>query len=148
MGGTSGSMNGGRLVGCERGWMGRRGWCLMIAADRFPDPLRAMFALVNVAHRPNVRLWRGPAQCFLRLCRPNVFDVAFIDGDHHGPAVARDLRLVAGTMKANGRICCHDYEAPSHPGVTESVSQFCEPSEWCISECCHSLVILGQSGNV
>ena len=123
--------------------MGRRGWCLMIAADRFPDPLRAMLALANVAHRSNVRLWRGPAQSFLRLCRPNVFDVAFIDGDHHGPAVSKDLRLVARSVKPSGKICCHDYEAPKHPGVTDSVNQFCEQTEWCVSGRCHSLVILG-----
>jgi len=124
--------------------MGRGGCCSMIAADRFPDPLRAMLALANAAHRPNVRLWRGPAQSFLRLCRPSVFDVAFIDGDHHGPAVARDLRLVARTMKPGGKICCHDYEAPMHPGVTDSVNQFCEQTEWCVSGRCWSLVVLGQ----
>jgi hypothetical protein len=58
-------------------------------ADRLPDPLRAMLALANVAHRPNVRLWRGPAQSLLRLCRPDVFDVALIDGDHHALPVMR-----------------------------------------------------------
>lgn len=125
--------------------MGRGGWCLMIAADRFPDPLRAMLALAYVAHRPNVRLWRGPAQSLLRLCRPNTFGVAFIDGNHHGPAVARDLRLVARTMKPGRTVCCHDYEAPSHPGVTDSVNQFCEETEWGVSGRCWSLVVLGQS---
>ena len=102
-----------------------------------------MLALANVTHRPNVRLWRSPAQILLRLCRPNVFDVAFIDGDHHGPAVARDLRLVARAVKPGGKICCHDYEVPSHPGVTDSVNQFCGQTEWCVSGRCHSLVILG-----
>ena len=142
-----GSMNGGRLVGCGQGWIGRGGCCSLIAAAPFPDPLRAMLALANVAYKSNMRLWRGPAQGFLRLCRPNIFDVAFIDGQHHGPAVARDLQLVARTMKAGGKICCHDYEAPMHPGVTDSVNQFCEQSEWCISGRCHSLVVLAQSGN-
>jgi hypothetical protein len=93
-----------------------------------------MLALADVAHRPNVGLWRGSEQDFLRVCRPHVFDIALIDGDHHGSAVARALRLVARTMKSAGKICCHDYKAPSHPGVTDSVNQFSERTEWCVFE--------------
>ena len=84
-------------------------------------------------------------KAFCGFCRPNVFDVAFIDGDHHGSAVARDLRLVARKMKPGGKICCHDYEAPKHPGVTDSVNQFCKETEWCVSGRCWSLVVLDRS---
>ena len=86
----------------------------------------------------------SPAQSLLRLCRPNIFDVAFIVGDHHGPAVVWGLRLVARAVKPSGKICCHDYEAPKHPGVTDSVKRLCEEIEWCILGRCCSLVVLGK----
>ena len=73
----------------------------VIAADRFPDPLRAMLALANVAHRPNVRLWRGPAQHFLRFCRANVFDMAFIDGQR----IPQPDQAEAGAMPTSGITC-------------------------------------------
>ncbi len=67
---------------------------------------------------------------------------------HLGPAIARDLWLVARTMKTGGEICCDNYEAPKHPGVTDSVNHFCEETEWCVSGHCCSPMILAQPGSV
>lgn len=44
------------------------------------------------------------------------------------------------------RVRC-SVEAPKHPGVTESVNQFCEQTEWCTSKHCLSLVVLTRHGN-
>lgn len=40
---------------------------------------------------------------------PPLIDAAYIDGDHEGPGVAIDLRVVAERVKPGGYLAAHDY---------------------------------------
>ncbi len=58
-----------------------------------------------------------------RLCRDGI-DLAFIDGDHEGPAVATDMQMVASRIKSGGVMMCHDYTHPHFLGLREAVDSF------------------------
>ena len=54
---------------------------------------------------------------------PAEIDAAYIDGDHEGPGVAIDLRVVANRVKSGGYLATHDYgKTPLTPG--------CPPERW------------------
>jgi hypothetical protein len=58
-----------------------------------------------------------------RLCRDGI-DLAFIDGDHEGPAVEIDMQQVGTRIKSGGVMMCHDYTHPSFLGLREAVDSF------------------------
>jgi len=58
-----------------------------------------------------------------RLCRDGI-DMVFIDGDHEGPAVEIDMKLVAARIKPGGVMLCHDYTHPHFHGLHEAIDSF------------------------
>jgi len=56
---------------------------------------------------------------------PSYFaDFLFIDGDHSGDAVLRDLKEYTPKVRKGGLVICHDIKQPQ---VFDAVKAFCEP---------------------
>jgi len=58
-----------------------------------------------------------------RLCCDGI-DLAFIDGDHDGPAVTIDMYAVGSRVKRGGRMMCHDYTHPHFQGLRDAIDAF------------------------
>lgn len=53
----------------------------------------------------------------------NMYDMAFVDGDHTVEGVRLDIELVSKRVKPGGIVAFHDYMSPSDPGVTPAVNE-------------------------
>lgn len=49
-----------------------------------------------------------------------IFDLAFIDGDHHAPGVAKDIGFVRRVLRPGAKIAAHDY-CDHHAGVMQAI---------------------------
>lgn len=54
-----------------------------------------------------------------------LFNLAFIDGDHEHKAVFADLIYVLPRMMPGSMILCHDADTLSFPGVRQAIEQVC-----------------------
>jgi predicted O-methyltransferase YrrM len=52
-----------------------------------------------------------------------LFDVAFIDGDHTTPGVLHDVMQTRALVSDGGVIACHDYDEATCPGVRVALDQ-------------------------
>lgn len=77
--------------------------------------LRANLAAYGVTERVEVRV--GSVEHLFTGLEGPVFDGAFIDGDHSGQAVERDIRLAVALVKPGGWIACHDHGETTCPDV-------------------------------
>jgi len=89
-----------------------------------PEALVAWHDNNATSGRTNRRLFVGTSEQFAAICRPEMFSIAFVDGDHSRGGCYRDLAAVIPLMLYGGTIACHDYGSKRHPGVAEAVDQF------------------------
>jgi predicted O-methyltransferase YrrM len=80
--------------------------------------------LKNTARFRNIHPLRMKSDQLADVFLPPI-DLVFIDGDHSGPALARDLETARTITEDCGVICGHDYDNPATPDVKPEVHDFC-----------------------
>lgn len=84
-------------------------WTLQQASRRRPDLIIDCWRCSSAEAFESVRQW--PA------------DVVFVDGGHEYPQISADLGRWPQALKPGGRICGHDHNPQSWPGVVQAVDE-------------------------
>jgi hypothetical protein len=83
-----------------------------VAIDYFPGEAERRFQhnLKESGHAKKVTVLKGPSYLKLRELKPNTFDLVYIDGDHIGAAVLKDIMLCWDLIKDGGLLILDDYQ--------------------------------------
>ena len=74
---------------------------------------------------PNMRLYYGTSQEFLRDARLASYDVILVDGAHDYESCRVDLAVAQALAVPGGLLLAHDYRSLPSPGVTRAVDELC-----------------------
>ncbi len=83
-----------------------------VAIDYFPEEAERRFNhnLKESGYAKRVTVLKGPSSLRLRELKPNTFDLVYIDGDHIGASVLKDIMLSWDLIKEGGLLIMDDYQ--------------------------------------
>jgi predicted O-methyltransferase YrrM len=100
----------------------------------------------NANHRKNQYLWVGTIRTFARFKPGEIFDLAFVDGDHSEKATFLDLEFCRTLVKGGQPIIVNDYGRADVnwrlAGVTTAVDSFCEKRGYKFEIIARSTIVL------
>lgn len=82
-----------------------------------------MEAKINCRYWDYIQFWRNYSFDCHHCFKDGMFDFVYIDGDHTGEAVARDIELFMPKVKKGGYIGGHDYNPGWWPEVVLAVNK-------------------------
>ena len=100
-------------VDSQMGLIHRRGVTLLDAYREIATSRPDLNVVLVRGRSTDAHLWRRPQSC----------DVVYLDGDHRGDAVRRDVRAWQSRVRPGGMLAGHDYGNPLYPGLTAAVDE-------------------------
>lgn len=83
-----------------------------------------MEARINTRYWDNIKFYKEYSYNIHDYFKNGVFDFVYIDGDHSGEAVSRDIELYLPKVKKGRYIAGHDYLPEKWPEVVHAVNSF------------------------
>ena len=123
---------------CSIGPEAKRRGIRMYAVDSWGvyegcDMRKAYADFLDAIHRfgiaDAVQICAGDSAVMANSFANGMFDLIFIDADHHYDAVRLDIQLWTPKLKLGGWIGGHDYLEPMWPGVTRAVDEIFDRSD-------------------